>query len=156
MSGNDDNTNPARDEGPANTFETPSPTKAQDHINISSSAGNISPSFRSSSVPAPSSMTQESPQVVCSTPNADTDGQNGHHQPTPVTKVGDSKEPLEDFDWDDLEERFCRKMEECGEVEKELEGEFGEWLEVCSGSRIKLGGRRSRANWLGKGIQGLE
>ena len=156
MLGNDDDTDPAHNEDPGKISESPSPTKAQDPINASSSAGDISNTFRSSSVPAPSSMTQESPEVFCNTTDGDTDGRAGHRQHTPVTNIGDSKEPLDEFDWDDLEERFCMKMEECGKVEKELEEEFGEWLEVRHGSRTKLGGRESRADWLGKGIQGLE
>ena len=81
-------------------------------------------------------MTLETPVVHQST-DGDTADQNGRHQPLLVSQVGDSKEPLEDFDWEDLEERFCRKMEECGKVEKELETEFGEWQEVCSGPELK-------------------
>ena len=128
MSENRNNTGPARDE---------SPTKAHDPVNATSLAGGEVPPFCPSSVPATSSMTLDPPHVSRPT-NGDTAGQNGRQQPSPVSQAGDSKEPLEDFDWNGLEERFCKKMEECGKVEKELEGEFNEWLQVCQESRLKL------------------
>lgn len=42
----------------------------------------------------------------------------------------DPKESLEPFAWDDLEERFLRKMEECQRREEDVEREFGEWCQV--------------------------
>ncbi|KAL8998203.1 MAG: hypothetical protein Q9169_002688 [Polycauliona sp. 2 TL-2023] len=41
----------------------------------------------------------------------------------------DPKEPLEPFEWDDLEERFVQKMEECQKQEEEIEHEFREWCQ---------------------------
>lgn len=41
------------------------------------------------------------------------------------------KEKLEDFDWDDLEARFCAQMEECRREEEVIGEEFREWVEVC-------------------------
>ena len=134
MSENNNHTSPARSQTPPNASEPSSPTKPQDPINISSSTGKASPTSRSPSVPPPSSVTLESTQGTCQPANGDSVGQTGRHEPLPETQVNDSKKPLEDFDWDDLEERFCKKMEECGKVEKELEEEFAEWIEVrlCS------------------------
>ncbi|KAL8766927.1 MAG: hypothetical protein Q9209_006408 [Squamulea sp. 1 TL-2023] len=39
----------------------------------------------------------------------------------------DPKEPLEPFGWDDLEERFVRRMDECQKQEAQIEKEFREW-----------------------------
>ncbi|KAL8664032.1 MAG: hypothetical protein Q9168_007983 [Polycauliona sp. 1 TL-2023] len=41
----------------------------------------------------------------------------------------DPKEPLEPFEWDDLEDRFVQKMEECQRQEAEIEKEFREWCQ---------------------------
>ena len=127
-----DSTRPSRNGSPDNALEPSSPSKAQEPIIVSSSAENGLPTFRSSHVPAPSSTTLESPQASRLHANGDTADQNGHHQSLQVP-VSDPKEPLENFGWDDLEERFCKKMEECEKAEKELEGEFNEWLQVCQG-----------------------
>ncbi|KAI4193342.1 MAG: hypothetical protein LQ350_008360 [Teloschistes chrysophthalmus] len=52
-------------------------------------------------------------------------------QKSPVEEAPiDPKQPLEAFRWDDLEERFLRKMEECQKGEEELEKEFRGWCEV--------------------------
>ncbi len=138
MSETGDNTRLAHSEGPNHVSEPASPSKAPDPINVSSSAGDVSPSFRSSSAPAPSSMTLDSPQAVRNPANGDSAGQKGCHQQSPPAQVGDSKEPLDEFDWDNLEERFCTKMEECAKSEKALEVEFGEWLQVCFGPQLKV------------------
>lgn len=152
MSENGDNTGPPCSEEPNNVSEPASPTEAQDPINVSSSAGGASPTVHSSSAPAPapSSMTLESPQATRQATDGDIASLNGRQQPTPATQVADTKEPLEDFDWDDLEERFCRKMEECAKAEKELEDEFGEWLQVCLGPCLKECGRAFMADVLGE------
>lgn len=44
----------------------------------------------------------------------------------------DPKESLEPYEWDELEERFLKKMEECQIREKEIEEEFREWIQVSS------------------------
>lgn len=61
-------------------------------------------------------------------------------QKSPVEEAPiDPKQPLEAFGWDDLEERFLRKMEECQKGEEELEKEFRGWCEVsCSSSLFSL------------------
>lgn len=47
---------------------------------------------------------------------------------------GDGKdergEAVEEFEWDDLEERFLAKMEECRGVEEGIWQEFRGWVEV--------------------------
>ena len=45
-----------------------------------------------------------------------------------------SKDALEDYDWQELEDRFAAKMIECQKKEEELGKEFAQWLEVCSSS----------------------
>lgn len=47
-----------------------------------------------------------------------------------VEELGDAKDAIEPFEWNDLEERFWREMEECRKVEKEIEEDFAELLEV--------------------------
>lgn len=42
-----------------------------------------------------------------------------------------SKDALEDYDWQELENRFAGKMMECQRKEQELAKEFAEWVEVC-------------------------
>ncbi len=46
----------------------------------------------------------------------------------------DPKELLEPYEWDDLEERFLKKMEECQIREEGIEKEFREWIQVNSSS----------------------
>lgn len=43
-----------------------------------------------------------------------------------------SKDPLEEYSWAELEERFAAQMEECRLKEVEIGQEFQEWLEVCA------------------------
>ena len=49
-----------------------------------------------------------------------------------------SKDALEDYDWQELEDRFAAKMIECQKREEELGKEFAQWLEVCSSSQLLL------------------
>ena len=43
-----------------------------------------------------------------------------------------SKDALEAYDWQELEDRFAAKMIECQKKEEELGKEFAEWLQVRS------------------------
>ncbi|KAL8826745.1 MAG: hypothetical protein Q9191_003613, partial [Dirinaria sp. TL-2023a] len=55
------------------------------------------------------------------------------HTPKPMPEddtLGSSKDPLEEYSWAELEERFAARMEECGLKEVEIWKEFQEWLEV--------------------------
>lgn len=52
-------------------------------------------------------------------------------QVSPAQPLGSSKDPLEDYAWEDLEQRFAAKMEECRKNEEALGQEFSEWLKVC-------------------------
>ena len=49
-----------------------------------------------------------------------------------------SKHALEDYDWQELEDRFAAKMIECQKREDELGKEFAQWLEVCSSCQLLL------------------
>lgn len=42
----------------------------------------------------------------------------------------DPTEALEPFGWDDLEDRFVKKMEDCEKQEAAIEKEFAEWCRV--------------------------
>lgn len=48
------------------------------------------------------------------------------------TNHGDSKTPLEPYEWNELLQRFQGKMQDCSQREEELEKEFAEWIAVCS------------------------
>ena len=49
----------------------------------------------------------------------------------PTAEVGSSRDSLGDFDWDDLEQRFCAAMEKFQKMEDEIREEYRQWLEVC-------------------------
>ncbi len=49
----------------------------------------------------------------------------------PEPDLGSSKEGLEAYDWDELEERLHAEMGKCEEVEKGIQREFDDLLEVC-------------------------
>lgn len=82
-----------------------------------------------SSTPAPKSQINES--------TSDSDHQsNGGSGPAGMNgslltnDVGDSKDALEEFDWAELEDRFCAAMDKFKKTEAEIGEEFKEWLEV--------------------------
>lgn len=84
------------------------------------SAGNVSPAGN-----PPSSRSDVSPH---NGPQAEAPQQSAQHNP-PV-EPSDPKEPIDDFDWDELEKRFHGKMIECRHVEEEIYEEFNNLLEV--------------------------
>lgn len=88
------------------------------------SAGNVSPAGN-----PPSSRTDVSPRLD---PQAET-LQQSSEQNVLVEPV-DPKEPIDDFDWDELEKRFHGKMTECKHVEEEIYEEFNNLLEVSPSS----------------------
>ena len=55
-------------------------------------------------------------------------------QQTLSTEQGDPKEPIQGFDWDELEKRFHSKMVECKHIEDEIYEEFNNLLEVSENS----------------------
>ena len=59
--------------------------------------------------------------------------QNGYHDDVELTanQLGNPGDVLDDYDWQELEERFGAKMRECEAREEELGREFKEWVEVC-------------------------
>ncbi|KAL2058605.1 hypothetical protein ABVK25_001333 [Lepraria finkii] len=90
-----------------------------------------SPQHRSSSVQPPGSKTAASPLI--SNTGATVNGQDGHNDqllPPCEQSLGDSKDALEAYDWDELEERFHAKMEVCAKREEGIQEEFNELLEV--------------------------
>ncbi len=93
-------------------------------ITMTEANGSSSPT-RSSPTEGPSSRTDVSPQVPAqdTTPAdaGDTDGQARRVEPGG---------PLEVYNWDDLEDRFTRKMEQCQAVEIDIYKEFNTLLAV--------------------------
>ena len=112
---------------PTSTQEQP-PTIAHEPLDDSS------PQPRSSSLPAPSSKTaisSEAPIDTDAVPNGPDTQTN--QASLPQEDRGISKDPLEAYDWDELEERFHAEMEKCTNQEDEIQGEFHELLRViCS------------------------
>lgn len=96
--------------------------------------------------------------------NAGNEGQlgdtlNGEGQgldPSGNNNMDNPQEPIEEFDWDGLEERFWAKMEECKKVEEGLMEEFGELIEVCFLSflhrPVRNGGASSTGGSFAEGI----
>lgn len=53
-------------------------------------------------------------------------------QDTPApADLGNARDPLEEFDWDDLEQRFCTAMEKFQKKEDQIGREYRQWLEAC-------------------------
>lgn len=59
--------------------------------------------------------------------------QNGYHEDVEPTadQLGNPRDALDDYNWQELEERFAARMRECEARETELGREFREWVEVC-------------------------
>lgn len=93
------------------------------------SSGRTSPGQQSTPAASPRSQTN------VSTNNPD---HQSHEGSGPKVKngapsandVGDSRDVLDEFDWDDLEDRFCAAMDKFKKTEEEIGEEFKEWLEV--------------------------
>ena len=59
--------------------------------------------------------------------------QNGHKDQPSIQQeqdLGDSKDALEAYDWEEFEERFHAEMEVCAKREEGIQDEFNELLEV--------------------------
>ncbi|KAK0515845.1 hypothetical protein JMJ35_001879 [Cladonia borealis] len=92
----------------------------------------FSPQPRSSSLPAPSSKTNISSKAPTSTnpiPNGPNIQPNQTQLP-PQEDLDNSKDPLEAYDWAELEERFHAEMERCGLREDAIQVEFNELLKL--------------------------
>lgn len=94
------------------------------------SSGRTSPGQQASPTPGPRS------QISVSTNDPDPhstggNGPDGKHGSPRANDVGDSKDGLEEFDWADLEDRFCAAMDKFKLIEEEIGEEFQEWLEVA-------------------------
>ncbi|KAL9117276.1 MAG: hypothetical protein Q9187_006188 [Circinaria calcarea] len=50
--------------------------------------------------------------------------------PSPLTEMGDPKDAIEPFDWEQLEERYLKKISECEEAEQAIYQEFNYWIKV--------------------------
>ena len=118
---------------PTSTQEQP-PASSQPQTVAHEPLDDSSKQPRSSSLPPPSSKTDISPEAPIDTdaiPNGP-DTQTNQAQ-LPQEDLGSSKDPLEAYDWDELEERFRTEMEKCANQEEEIQGEFHELLKViCS------------------------
>ena len=51
-------------------------------------------------------------------------------------KHSDPREPMAPFEWDSLEKRYLRTMEECEQEERKIYQEFHDWVKVSSFARI--------------------
>ena len=85
---------------------------------------------RSSSAHPPSTMTDASVNSRLPDGNAQND------QQTETASAGNPDDVIAEFDWDELEARFHRKMEGCEKIEQAIFEEFHDWLRV----RYKLEG----------------
>ncbi len=115
---------------PMSTQEDP-PTSYQAQAVAHEPLGDSSTQPRSASPPALSSKTEipsEAPTNTHAIPN----GQNTQIDQTqlPQEDLGSSKDPLEAYDWAELEERFHAEMEKCANREDGIQKEFDEPLKV--------------------------
>lgn len=94
--------------------------------------GRASPNVQATSAPAPSSETGGTPSSTETNHQAQSvTQQNDANHSLSTTGLGDSKDPLGEFDWNDLEVRFCAAMEGFKKIEDEISDEFKRWLDVC-------------------------
>lgn len=93
------------------------------------SSGRTSPGKQSSPKPAPISQTNQSTKDPDHQSNGGGEPKGKNGDPL-ANDVGDPKEVLEEFDWADLEDRFCAAMDKFKKTEEEIGEEFKEWLEV--------------------------
>lgn len=91
-------------------------------------SGRTSPG-QSSPTPAPRSQTNVSNNDSAHPSNGG-GGPKGKNGSPSTDDVGDSKDVLEEFGWDDLEDRFCAAMDKFKKIEEDIGEEFREWLEV--------------------------
>ena len=128
--GHDTNTEQTPSPNPTSIQEDPPPSH-QPHTVAQEPIEDSSTQPRSSSLPAPSSKTDISSEAPLSTnaiqnePNPQTD-----QAQLPQEDLGSSKDPLEAYDWTELEERFHAEMEKCADREDGIQEEFDELLRV--------------------------
>ena len=117
----------------------PKPTSPQDQPPMSSQPQMVaheplegsSTQPRSSSAPAPSSKTDIATETPTDT-NAVPNSPNTQIDQAQLLQedLGSSKDPLEAYDWAELEERFHAEMEKCANREDGIQEEFNELLKV--------------------------
>ena len=101
----------------------------------SSTPDRTSPSIQSPppQPPSPKTATSSQPDNV-----VDMVDQNAASTPQAVVQDINPRDVMDEYGWDDLEERFLARMGECRKKEEEINMEFREWLKVCC------------ARWLGQ------
>ena len=115
---------------PTSTLDQP-PMSSQPQMVAHEPLEGSSTQPRSSSAPAPSSKIDIATETPTDT-NAIPDGPYTQTDQTqlPQEDLGSSKDPLEAYDWADLEERFHTEMEKCANRENGIQEEFDELLKV--------------------------
>lgn len=99
-------------------------------------SGRTSSGQQSSPTPAPRSQTHVSNNDPAHQSNGGSEPKGRNGSPS-INDVGDSKDVLEEFGWDDLEDRFCAAMDKFKKIEEDIGEEFREWLEVEFYSEIR-------------------
>ncbi|MCJ1272747.1 hypothetical protein MMC21_000534 [Puttea exsequens] len=108
---------PAPAQAPPATVPEPPPTPQQNPSDTIDA---------SSSIPNP----ELSSTTLSYTPPQD-NGQPATHSSSPLqANLGSSKEPLEKYDWDELEARYYAELEKCDEGEKAIQEDFRELIEL--------------------------
>ncbi|MCJ1228400.1 hypothetical protein MMC12_005061 [Toensbergia leucococca] len=93
----------------------------------SSTPDRTSPSIQSPppQPPSPKTATSSQPDNV-----VDMVDQNAASTPQAVVQDINPRDVMDEYGWDDLEERFLARMGECRKKEEEINMEFREWLKV--------------------------
>ena len=117
---------------PTPTQEDP-PTSHQPQMVAHELSEDSSTQPRSSPPPVPSSKTDipsEAPPDTQDIPNSEPTQVEQTQLPQPQEDLGSSKDPLETYDWVELEEQFQAAMEKCANRECGIQEEFDELLNV--------------------------
>ncbi|MCJ1464055.1 hypothetical protein MMC07_002666 [Pseudocyphellaria aurata] len=127
-----ESTEKAEDDGSESAVPTsgqPLSQSVDEGLSDAHSSGQSSPDQQASPTPAPRTQINVSTNNPDHQATGDSDPEGKPGSPR-ASDVGDSKDGLEEFDWADLEDRFCVAMDKFKKVEEEIGEEFEEWLEV--------------------------
>ncbi|MCJ1352408.1 MAG: hypothetical protein MMC33_002392 [Icmadophila ericetorum] len=109
------------------------PTSAQPEAKEAVANGKASPSSSQTQVAAEVQSPNDGP---ASSPSSAIHQNNGSETDLGDTSmsseacVENPKEPIEDFRWEDLEDRYQKRMQGCEETEAALYEEFQNWMKV--------------------------
>ncbi|KAL8732620.1 MAG: hypothetical protein Q9166_002595 [cf. Caloplaca sp. 2 TL-2023] len=106
--------------------QTPIDTESENQLHSTATSKQPTPQPNGDSTSRPNSTSNSQTNGI---PDAHTPP-SGQSSTTEKENVINPKDPLEPFAWDDLEQRFVQKIEECQRQEVEIQKDFREWCHV--------------------------